>query len=338
VAGIGPFPVVAVTAIELIRLDPQAYVRHEMHASERIWTETNCYIDVWVEVLHALGLDPMAAAGCAFSADFQGDQWLFLKFPPEDLRALYGIDVAEMNVWRGVIDHVVEQLQAGRFMTIEVDSWFLPDTAGVSYRIDHTKSTIVVNSIDADNQRLGYFHNAGYYELSGEDFDGVFRLGEYTSPTALPPYAELVRLEAITRDPDALVRRSVALAGEHLDRAPTDNPIVRLAARVAADTPWLASSDAETFHLWSFGILRQCGLTAELAASYLQWLSARAVSDFTNEITEFTSVAETAKSVQFRMARLARGRAVDVSESLTSMAGSWEAAMRGVQKWHEHSG
>jgi len=338
VAGIGPFPVVAVTAIELIRLDPQAYVRHEMHASERIWTETNCYIDVWVEVLHALGLDPMAAAGCAFSADFQGDQWLFLKFPPEDLRALYGIDVAEMNVWRGVIDHVVEQLQAGRFMTIEVDSWFLPDTAGVSYRIDHTKSTIVVNSIDTDSQRLGYFHNAGYYELSGEDFDGVFRLGEYTSPTALPPYAELVRLEAITRDPDALVRRSVALAGEHLDRAPTDNPIVRLAARVAADTPWLASSDAETFHLWSFGILRQCGLTAELAASYLQWLSARAVSDFTNEITEFTSVAETAKSVQFRMARLARGRAVDVSESLTSMAGSWEAAMRGVQKWHEHSG
>jgi len=336
-AGPGPRADVAVTVVELIPLDPRNYTRHQMHADERIWTETNCYIDVWVEVLHALSLDPMAAAGCAFSADFQGDQWLFLKFPPEDIRTLYGIDVSEMNVWRGVVDHVVEQLQAGRFMTIEADSWFLPDTAGVSYQLEHAKSTIVVNAVDLEQRHLGYFHNAGYYELSGDDFDGVFRLGEHTSSTALPPYAELVRIDALKRDPEALVERSVRLAGEHLDRAPKDNPVLRLAERVATDTPWLASSDAATFHHWSFGILRQFGLTAELAASYLGWLADHGIHDFSAEIAEFTSAAETAKSVQFRMARLARGRAVDVSESLAAMARSWEVALSGVQKWHEHS-
>lgn len=325
------------SAVELLALDPSDYQRHELHAGERIWTETNCYIDVWVEVLHALGLDPIAATGCALSADFQGDQWLFLKFPSEDLRTLYGIDVDEMNVWRPVLDHVVEQLRAGRFMTIEVDSMFLPDTAGVSYGIAHEKTTIVANSVDIDGRKLGYFHGAGYYEASGSDFDGLFHLAEYVDDAALPPYAELVRLEALRSDPDELLTRSVALAHAHLDRAPATNPISRLAERVATDIPWLAASDPEVFHKWSFGILRQCGVTAELAAGYLNWLTARGVADFAKPSALFLEVSETAKSAQFRMARLARGRAVDVSESFTAMADRWEAGMRELQQWHERS-
>ena len=32
---------------------------HALHAPERNWPETNCYVDVWVELLHDLGLDPV---------------------------------------------------------------------------------------------------------------------------------------------------------------------------------------------------------------------------------------------------------------------------------------
>ena len=57
---------------------------HSLHRSDRCWTETNCYVDVWIEVLHALGLDPTAAGAFTLSTDFEGDQWTFFKFPPED--------------------------------------------------------------------------------------------------------------------------------------------------------------------------------------------------------------------------------------------------------------
>ena len=49
-------------------------------------------MDVWIEVLHALGLDPVAASAFTLSCDFEGDQWTFFKYPPEDLRALFGIE------------------------------------------------------------------------------------------------------------------------------------------------------------------------------------------------------------------------------------------------------
>ena len=45
---------------------------------------------------------------------------------------------------------------------------------------------MVPNSIDLAERRLGYFHNAGYFELEGDDFDGVFRLGLYADPSRTP--------------------------------------------------------------------------------------------------------------------------------------------------------
>ncbi len=197
--------------VALLPLSADEFRPHSLHASERTWTETNCYVDVWIEVLHALGLDPMAAGAFTLSTDFQGDQWTFFKFPPEDLRTLFGLEVSELNVWKPVIDHVTEQLDLGRLCTVEVDSWFLPDTRGVSYGIAHVKSTIVPQMVDRRHRHLGYFHNAGYFELEGDDFDGVFRLGARSDAPGLPPYVEVIRLDRIRRhDPD-LVARVVSL-------------------------------------------------------------------------------------------------------------------------------
>ena len=87
-----------------------------------------------------LTFDPTPALAFVLSSDVDGDQWRFFKFPLEDLRALYGIDVAELNPWQGLEYHIETHLRAGRFLTAEVDSWYLPDTAGVSYGLDHAKS------------------------------------------------------------------------------------------------------------------------------------------------------------------------------------------------------
>ena len=53
------------------------------------------------------------------------------------------------------------------------------------------KTTIVPADSTRAGRRLGYFHNAGYFELEGDDFDGVFRLGDHAEAAGLPPYVEV---------------------------------------------------------------------------------------------------------------------------------------------------
>ncbi|HVB92663.1 MAG TPA: DUF1839 family protein [Acidimicrobiales bacterium] len=325
--------------LRLLPLELASYQHHPLHATERTWTETNCYVDLWIEVLHALGLEPMAAAAFTLSTDFEGDQWTFFKFPPEDLRAVFGLEVAELNVWRPVLDHVVDQMEMGRLVTMEADSWFLPDTRGVSYQIAHGKSTIVPNSVDRSGRRLAYFHNAGYFELEGDDFDGLFHLRAYAAPTALPPYVETVRLDRMRRgDPD-LVTRAVELTKAHLARRPINDPMARFEQRLQHDLEWLGSQDIETFHLYAFGTCRQCGATAELAGSFVEWLAhhdgARSGSGDGDDLTyvagQFRAVATAAKALQFALARLSRGRTVDLHGTFEEMSRAYELAMAGLE-------
>ena len=39
-------------------LDPTSYQPHALHTEAAAWPETNCYIDMWIEVLHALTSRP----------------------------------------------------------------------------------------------------------------------------------------------------------------------------------------------------------------------------------------------------------------------------------------
>ncbi|MBB2890159.1 DUF1839 family protein [Flexivirga oryzae] len=311
----------------LLPLTGDGYQTHPLHSTERIWTETNCYVDVWLELLHSLGLDPMVAGAFAISTDFEGDQWTFFKYPEADLRRAYGIDVHEMNPWRGVLEHVVEQLELGRLMTVEADSFYLPDTHGVSYQIEHVKSTIVPNAVDVQGRFLGYFHNAGYFELTGDDFDGIFRRGAHAEP-ALPPYTEIIRLDSVHHltDDDAVDMAHTLLA-EHVAKRPGDNPITRMAERTVRDLRWLRDQPPEKFHLWAFGTVRQCGACAETAASFLSWLTDHGGAAEAKEASRhWTNLAEQAKALQFALARAARGRQIDLSPIMQQMAEEWDSA------------
>ena len=317
-------------SISLLPISVAEYVPHDLHGPGRVWDQTNCSVDVWVEMLHALGLDPLAAAAFSVAADFEGDQWTFYKYPPEDVLALYGIDAHEMMPWLGVLEHVCSQLERGRLMTVEVDSWFLPDTQGVSYRRGHDKSTIVVNAIDRERRWMAYFHNAGYHELAGDDFDGVFRLGAHADASSLPPYTEIVRLEKMhLLDPEELTARSLGLLTKHLTLRPLDNPVQRMTARISEDADWLRAADSQTFHSYAFATMRQCGASSETASSYCRWLAPRAPQHRAalNAAAEhWCGLAEGAKIAQLKLARLARGRATTLDESWQEMARHWTAA------------
>lgn len=313
-------------------LGPGTHRPHSLHGSDRTWSETNCYVDLWVELLHAMGADPVPALGFVFSAGFDGRQWDFVKFEPEDLRVLYGIEVAEMNIWKPFGEHLIENLHDGVLSTVEIDAFYLPDTEGTSYRSEHTKTTIVPTRIDEQSKTLDYFHNAGLFTLSGEDFDGALGRSVPAGVVALPPYVERITVDRsvfeagpTAGDTDLTVVRS------HVARADAGNPVERLGQRIIEEIPMIREAGPDHFHLWSFGTLRQCGSTAELAADLAEYLGGRGVAGIADAAASFREVAVGAKSVQFRMARAARGREVDISESVATMATNWQTGMDAVR-------
>jgi uncharacterized protein DUF1839 len=318
--------------------NPQVVVRHALHDEDRTWPETNCYVDLWIEVLHGLGLEPTAALAFTIGLDFEGDQYTFIKFPLDDLHALYGVEVQELNVWKPLLTHAVEQEALGRMLMPEVDSFYLPDTAGLTYGIEHGKTSIGIASVDVEKRVLRYYHAAGLHTLSGADFAGVFRLDEHApAPGVLPPYAEIAKLERLTRlSAPELVDGAIALMRKHLARAPRLNPIRRHAVQVANDLQWVRSQSLAMFHQYAFATVRQAGACFGLTATFLRWLEAHGERGLEPAAAAFDAISTTAKTVQFKLARMANlKREVDVSPLFQQMARSWD---EGMLRLHDHFG
>ena len=308
--------------ISLLGLDPATYEPHAVHTGDRAYTETNCYTDIIIELLHARGDEPLAAMGFTVRMDFEGDQWTFFKPPPEDLEQLFGVDIHEMQPWRPLPQQIAEQLAAGRSMIVELDSWYLPDTAATAYRTEHVKSSAIMEAIDVDAKRLVYFHNASLYALEGEDFDGVFRLGRAFSEDVLPPYTELVRFDAGPRlEGEDLRAASAELLRNHLVRRPELNPFTRFAGHLATDLPGLLEGDVEHYHAYAFATVRMVGSAFEICGSYVDWLLGQRGAEATAALNEIVSGC---KVLSFK---LARRRAFDPEPAVAALAASWEEAM-----------
>lgn len=321
------------TVSVLAGLDPASYPRSVLHAESCVWVEKNCYIDVWIEMLHALGLEPRAVLPCVAAIDFEGDQWTFFKPPHAELWDLYGIDVQELNVWRPLIEHALEHLGGGKFISTEADAFWLPDTSGTDYRRQHTKSTIVLNEVDLQKRTLGYWHNAGYYRLEGEDFARTFRLDQPHDPTFMPLFAELVRIDRLIRRPVAeLTAMSRGLWRRHLARRPASNPVRRFQERFQTDLPAIQEKGLPYYHAWAFGTIRQLGAAFELAASNLKWLGTNAVAELEEAALAFERLANANKTLILKGARATNSRKpLDSAALFDEMAGAWEIGIRRVE-------
>jgi hypothetical protein len=318
---------------QVLPLDPARYRRHAIHGEDRVWAETNCYVDIWVELLHGWGFDPVAALPFTLAIDFEGDQWTFFKFPLGDLYDLYGLDVQELAIWRPLVAHVEEQVARGRPVLVELDSYHLPDTAGTAYQREHVKTTVAVVGVDVPGRKLGYFHNQGYYHLEAADFANVFRLDGPRDSAVLPPYVEFVkRREAPVPVGEALVRASTRLLRRELRRLPQANPFERFKARFAAELEGLLAAGLPTFHLYAFATLRQFGACYELAATYLHWLKERTGKPVDGPLAALGQIATGAKTMQFQLARaIARKKPLDLS-ALDGMALGWRCALTELQE------
>lgn len=311
----------------LLGLEPERYMPHPIHRGDSVYPETNCYTDVIIELLHARGDEPLLAMGSVFSGDFEGDQFTFFKPAPEDLEALFGVRIHEMQLYRPLVEHVLEQLGAGRTMTVEVDSFHLPDTAATSYRREHVKSSIAIEALDPNARELRYFHNRSLHALSGEDYDGVFRLGRPYSDDVLAPYAELVRFDAGPRlSGDALRERALGQLRLQLARRPARNPIGAFSEQLLRTLPELLAGESQDYHDYAFATVRMLGAGAELGARMCEVLFADGATPAAGPLHELAGASRVLSL------KLARRRPFDAEPNLATMARFWDRAMTGLDE------
>jgi hypothetical protein len=314
--------------VSLLGLDPQTYSQHAIHRPEgRTYTETNCYSDILIELIHARGDEPLAVAGFTVRMDFEGDQWTFFKPPPEDLEALYGIDIHEMQPYRPLPQQIAEQIVAGRTMIVEFDSWYLPDTQATSYRSEHVKTSVIAEAIDHDAERFVYFHNTSLHALEGEDYRGIFRLGRPFSDDVLPPYAELVRFDAGPRlQGDELRDAASQLLRRHLNHLPETNPFERFGEQLATELPLLLEGEVQDYHDYAFATVRMFGSAFEITAAHVEWLLSERGEPIAAALGR---IVDTSKVLSLR---LARRREFDPSPMITELASAWDEAMTELER------
>lgn len=310
------------TMISLFGHDPATYQPHWLHSSERTYLETNCFTDIVIELLHARGYEPVAGFGSFVRMDFENDQWTFFKPYAVDLEVLFGMDIHEMQPFRPIPQQIEELLALGRTMAVELDAWYLPDTAATSYRTAHVKTGVIAESIDLTGERFRYFHNASMYELSGADFQGVFRQAGDWSDDVLPPYLELIRFDAgPSLRGDDLRETARGLLRGHLDRVVTGNPFDRFGARLGTDLPGLLAGDADQYHAYTFATFRMAGAGFELLASHVDWLLG---TDGAAASAAMARIVDGCKLLGFK---LARRRPFDPTEAMQGLRDSWTEAL-----------
>lgn len=306
-------------------LDPAAYRPHPLHGEASVWPVTNCYADLWIGVLNALGLDPLPLLSFGLEADFEGDQWTFVKPSLDDMWTLYGIEVQELNLWDGFASHVAQQVGRGQLPLVEVDSFYLPDSAGTAYQTEHTKTTIGVNVLDLDAGYMEYFHNSGYYALAGDDLQAVLRLGETFGGPHLLPYAEFAKLSRCRRLPAACLRREArSVARRHLDRRPVHNPLTAFRISLAAGFSVPPTDPVAYYHKEAFATVRQLGAAFQMAAANVRWLDTDGI--LTDAAAAFDGISASSKALLFKMARAANtGRPLQFEALVDTMEAGWQA-------------
>ena len=227
----------------------------------------------------------------------------------------------------------MEHLGAGKLISTEADAFWLPDTAGTDYRSNTPRRRSSSND-RCRGQRLGYFHNAGYYALEGEDFRRLFRLGAAPDPDFMPLFAELVRRDRIRYlDAPALRSASRELLRKHIDWRPKTNAIPKFRERLEHDLPHLTQVGMEAYHAWVFGTVRQLGAAAELSALYLRWLEDDPDSRAVHAANAFLTISTVCKSLVLKIARAVNARrTLDATASFEELSSAWELASTGLRE------
>ena len=316
--------------VSLLGLDPETYAPSALHHPDRTFPRNQLLRRLWIELLHALGIDAATAMAFACTVDFEGDQWTFFKPPPDELERLYGIDVHEMQLYRPTIDHVVEQL-TGRQNDHHRSRLVL--YAGSSRDIyrhgEHVKSSIAIEAIDPAARTPALFSWARLLRALGEDYRGIFPLGARvfrrciaalyrTGPFRCGPPAE-------GRGPSASGARNARPATWPETAAQSMVDVRRAPFRIFRRCS--AGTDAE-YHAYAFATVRQCGAAFETPRSFVEWLAPASFARGEAAAAALGRQVNGAKSSSFQACAAAGLRSW--RRRFEQLADDWEIAMHAL--------
>ena len=310
---------------------PPRYARHPLHCADRAWPEANCYVDLWVELLHTAGAEPLAALPFALAVDVEGDQWTFFKFPLADLEALYGVSVFELNVWRPLVAPRGGAARPGPALDRR-GGCLLP-----ARHRGHVLPCRARQDVDRDpGPRPGrpaarLLPQRRLLRTDAARTSRACSASRDTSPipsTCRPTWKWPSWAPAAADRPRP--RRGLACAASGAPRAPAGRrtPSAATPHAFARDLEWLADEPLSCFHNYAFATLRQCGAAFELAGAYLRWLEAGGECGLERAAEGCELIATTAKALQFKTARAVNTRRpLDAAPMLEKMAGAWDETM-----------
>ena len=308
------------------------FVPHRLHDPARCWPETNCYVDLWIELLASLDMTPEAAFGFAVTQDLDVDQFSFSKIPLIDLEVLYGLKVRELSIYRSLEQHAMLHLNRGNIFLTEVDAFYLPDTRATTYRRGHSKTTIAVDVMDREARSCSYLHNATRDQVMDEDYLGVFQLTHQSErrDDVLPPYVEVVERPSHALTISHLRDKARLLLRQHLSNRPSRNPFSAWRDTFGQHLEELLLKP-HMFHDYAFHFPRLAGSNFELLASHIEWL---APTQLGHAVLAGHRIAQTTKVLQFKLARnVARGR-LDLSDDcFDALEADYEIMIDGISRY-----
>lgn len=308
------------------------YRPHWLHAGATLWQQSNCYVDLWIEMLHSLQLNPIASFAFTLTTEFEGDQWTFFKVPLHDLFLLYGIDVQELQIWDSLPRHIYTQTQRNRLVLVELDAFYLPDVGYSSYHCEHEKTTVGIQRIDFEARQLDYFHNSGLYTLHGADFEQIFHLGEGAETLPLPPYVEFAKIDRLQRHTDGeLAVIASGLLREHFERRPTSNPFSLYRSYFEQYLASLSERTLADFHKDAFATMRQYGASFEYAAYFLKWLADYGGESLREAASACEEISGIAQVLLLKTARAVRSKKpFEYQAFLDPMEAHWDQVMERI--------
>jgi len=191
----------------------------------------------------------------------------------------------------------------------------------------------VLNDLDPDKRRLGYFHNAGYYSLEGEDFARTLRLEHAAGSDFHAVFAELVRIDALVRRPATeLVALSRSLWRRHLKRARRATPCAASRGASSRTCPGIQERGLPTTTPGRSARSASSARRLELAAANLKWLASEGVAGLTPATLAFEQLSAANKTFILKGARATNSRRpLDSAALFDEMAGAWERGMQTLE-------
>ena len=187
------------TVHALLGLDPATYRSHALHEPDRhVPGDQLLHRPLDRARCTRSGHEPLAMLGYCTAVDFEGDQWTFFKPPPADLDAPLrhgGLRARAVPAARRALRRRSSSSDAP--VIVEVDSLFLPDTAGRSYRA-HAREDHRSSSRRSTSSAGGCATSTTPATTSSTaTTTRCAAPGRAALRPTLPPYVEIVRLDRL---------------------------------------------------------------------------------------------------------------------------------------------